>query len=371
LRRGLPHFIADYSATEDVWTRALPALTFLFAVEVIVNAPKKGFAIYQDVLVVAAAFAVLVAVWALGNAMRGRKPLARPERVGSFEVAFFVVVPALVPIVVGSQEGSALATVLFNIVVLAGIYVVTSYGLVSMTRWGFGRLTRQLEAIVSLVARALPLVALLVTFLFLTAEVWQTAGELNGVAYVLATSLFVVVGVVFLVSRLPRDIGELNRFDNVDEITELIADSPACELPVTTDAPDLGRREWGNVGLVAVFSQGLQIVLVSGLIGVFFVILGFLLVDEETTMSWAGSVDVLATWTLGDQELVITEQLLRVAGFLTAFTSLNFTVYLLTDETYRTEFRSEVVAELREAFAVRAVYLSYLEDQPSAKVLPT
>ena len=48
-----------------------------------------------------------------------------------------------------------------------------------------------------------------------------------------------------------------------------------------------------------------------------------------------------------------------VAGFLTAFSGLNFTVYLLTDQTYREEFRTEVVGELRQAFAVRAAYRRY------------
>jgi hypothetical protein len=65
---------------------------------------------------------------------------------------------------------------------------------------------------------------------------------------------------------------------------------------------------------------------------------------------------VLATVTVGHRNLVVTEELLRVAGFLTAFSGMNFTVYLLTDETYRREFRDEVLSELREAFAVRAVY---------------
>ena len=71
-----------------------------------------------------------------------------------------------------------------------------------------------------------------------------------------------------------------------------------------------------------------------------------LLVDEETTVDWAGQVHVLATISLGEQQLVLTEQLLRVAGFLTAFSGLNFTVYLVTDLTYRREFGDDVVREL-------------------------
>ena len=243
-----------------------------------------------------------------------------------------------------------------------------------MTRWGFGRLVRQLEAVTSLVARALPLLALLVTFLFLTQEVWQTAGDLRR-PYWLVVCLFPLVGVLFLVSRIPTDVRELNRFDDPHEIAPLCATTPVAQIP-TRDSlppPPLTRREWGNVGLVALFSQGVQIALVSVLIGGFFVLLGMLLVNEETTADWAGQVHVIATISLGEQQLVLTEQLLRVAGFLTVFSGLNFTVYLVTDLTYRREFRGEVVGELRQAFAVRAVYRARLNagSGPSTTLSPT
>jgi hypothetical protein len=35
-------------------------------------------------------------------------------------------------------------------------------------------------------------------------------------------------------------------------------------------------------------------------------------------------------------------------------------VVLLTDATYREEFLEQVVSDVRDAFAVRAVYLAYL-----------
>ena len=48
----------------------------------------------------------------------------------------------------------------------------------------------------------------------------------------------------------------------------------------------------------------------------------------------------------------------RWPGFLTAFSGFYFTVYVLTDATYRQEFLDEVLGEMRQAFAVRAVYLA-------------
>jgi len=41
-------------------------------------------------------------------------------------------------------------------------------------------------------------------------------------------------------------------------------------------------------------------------------------------------------------------------------------VYLLTDETYRREFRNEIVHELRQAFAVRCAFRQGLDGAGSA-----
>jgi hypothetical protein len=361
IQRGLPHFIADYNASQDIWTRALPTLTLLFLVEVVALAPNSDFPILSNTLVVIGVLAVVLGGWALVNRGRRRPLLARPNHVGSPELIAFVVVPALVPLVLGGQTRQSIGIALFNVVLLGAIYLFTSYGVLAMTRWGLGRLLQQLEAVVSLLARALPMMALLVAFIFLTAEVWQSAGTVHGLTYVILAGLFPLIGILFLTTRLPRDIGELNHFDSVEQMQPLLDDTPMQPARVELDpddVPGLSRREWGNVGLVALFSQGVQIAIVTLLIGVFFVVLGVLLVSEETTLSWAGQVNVLVSFSFGQRELVITEQLLRVAGFVMAFAGLNYTVVLLTDQTYRTEFREEVVAELRQSFAVRAAYLA-------------
>ena len=42
VRRGVPHFIHNYSATEDVFTRALPVLIFWFLLSSINGADVDG-----------------------------------------------------------------------------------------------------------------------------------------------------------------------------------------------------------------------------------------------------------------------------------------------------------------------------------------
>jgi len=69
LKRGLPHFIDDYSPTRDVLTRAVPLLTLIFLVEV-ANAPKRDFPIWLDVVAVAVGFGILLGAWMVANRIR-------------------------------------------------------------------------------------------------------------------------------------------------------------------------------------------------------------------------------------------------------------------------------------------------------------
>lgn len=364
LKRGLPHFIDGYSAQRDVFTRALPMLTFIFLVEV-VNAPKKSFPVWLDVIAVVGGFAILLGAWAIANRLRGRRALQRPDDIGLVEVAVFVAVPALLPIVFGQQYASAAATAAANMALVALVYFTTSYGVVPTVRWGIGKIGVQLEAISGLLVRALPLLALFVTFFFLTAEVWQSAGITTGLPYWFAIGLFVAVGVFFVLMRMPTDLRELGTFASWHEVGALVKGTPAehgfDDDGDPTAAIALSRRQRVNVVLVVLFSQAVQIVFVSLAVGLFFSVLGFLLVSRATIASWTGieadALHVLVSWHIGDRELLITDPTLRVAGFVTAFAGLQFTMSVLTDAHYRAEFRDEIVGEIRQAFAVRAVYL--------------
>ena len=360
--RGIPHFIGDYSASRDVFTRAVPTLTVVVVLELL-GALDSEWAWWVNLGVAAASLAALMGVWAVVNVLRKRPALAGPERVGATELAFFVLLVPAIDLAAG-QRLTALNTLLLNLVLVGAIYLATSYALLPITRWAAGRLWRQLGDVLGLLVRALPLLLLFVTFLFLTAEVWQVAASLDGPFLAVTMTLFVAVGVVFVVARIPLEVGALARFDSWADVAALVHDTPAAALqppggasPGTT--PRLGRRQWGNVGLVVLFTQGLQIVLVSAVIGLFFVGFGLLTITPATAAAWAGGdVHLLAERELWGRPVALTSELLQVAGFLTAFSGFYFTVYVLTDATYRREFLEEILVELRQAFAVRAVYLA-------------
>ncbi len=362
LGRGLPHFIEDYSARRDVFTRALPLLTLILLVE-LVGALNFEWAWWVNVFVAAASFAGLLAVWAVTNRVRGRPAFARPESVGGPELAVFVLVPAVLPLVAGGQALTAANTFAGNCLLLGLIYLGTSYGVVPMTRWAWGRLNEQLGALVRLMVRALPLLLLFVVFLFLTPELWEVAASLNAPFLALAIGLFVVLGVVFIIVRTPDEVGQLGHFDDADECAQLVEATPAAALgPLEPDgaaAPPLTRRQWGNIGLVMLFSQGLQILFVSVMIGVFLVAFGLIVVTPETATVWVGrDVHLIVDRRLWGREVGLSAELLQVAAFLSAIAGFSFALSLLTDKAYRDEFLKDVVREVRQALAVRVLYLS-------------
>src|SRR4051812_32067386 len=79
--RGIPHFIGGYSATRDVFTRALPALSVVLVLELL-GALSLRWAWWVNLGVAVASLGALLVVWAVVNSARGRPALTRPDRVG-------------------------------------------------------------------------------------------------------------------------------------------------------------------------------------------------------------------------------------------------------------------------------------------------
>lgn len=374
IRRGVPHFIDDYAATTDIWTRSIPMLTAGYLLGGLVALDLREWSWQKNVLVGLAVIAALVAGWSVINLVRRRPWAAMPDVVGTPELAVFVLGPSLPALVLG-QWSDALQSAIGGLVILAVVYVLTSYAVPALLRWAGGRVIAQLAALASLVARALPLLLLFTTFLFINAEVWQVAGTLDGVPYVATLGVFFLLGALFVLSRVPALLAGLNSFDHWDDVRHLVADTPAAPLAssrVGAIPPhELSIRQRVNLALVAVFSQALQVTLVAVLLSAFFVLFGFLAIPESTTAAWTAldSVHVLAGLEIGDRTLVVSEPLLRVAGFLGAFSGMYFTVLLSTDATYRDEFADDVAPQLRQALAVRLAYLDHRGRTDAAPTL--
>jgi hypothetical protein len=167
---------------------------------------------------------------------------------------------------------------------------------------------------------------------------------------------------MFATIRVPRQVGELTQ-EPWRVVKDRVEGTPAQALLPSvaeeeSDPPALSRREWGNVGLVVLISETLLVWLVSALMFVFFVVFGVLAISAGVIETWLGHApDTIATFHVFEQEMVLTGELIKVAGFLAGFCGLYFTVSVLSDSTYQEEFLSSLLDEVRQAVAVRAVYL--------------
>src|SRR5687768_11503691 len=336
-RAGLPLFIEDYSASTDVYNRVVPLLGLVFLGEML-GALNLEWSLAANVAAALGGLVILLVAVALINRRNGTPSLAIPQRVGKTELAAFVLLPALLPLIFGGQWRSALVTAVGNLALLAAVYAVVGYGLVWILRWVLGRLAGQLSSSLGLIAKALPLLLIFALLSFTTQEAWQIFPGVTTPIYLLIIGLFVVLGTLFLAVRIPAEARHLER-------------------EAAGEAPPLDRRQRLNVGLVMFVSQAVQVLIVSVALGAFFVAFGLLAINDEVRTGWFGSPgDVLVQFELLGEQLEITAELLRVAGGLAAFSGFYFAIAVFTDSTYRGEFLDEMSSEMRETFKARAEY---------------
>ncbi|HEY7476810.1 MAG TPA: hypothetical protein VIB62_01105 [Actinomycetota bacterium] len=338
-RDGLPNLIVDLSASEDIFTRAVPFLSLVFVVE-IVNALDVN-AEWTNLLLALGGAILLLGGFGILNLLRGRRFVSIPDKVGVPELAAFVVLPALLPIVFSGQVLFGVNTMLVNLAIVGLAYVVVGFGIVSIVRWAGVRFFVQLRASVTVLVRAVPLLLFFSLVMFFTTEIWQVFTATGRATYWTAMAMFLVLGAIFLTVRLPSIVREVAE-------------------PYVGSRP-LRRRERLNLAAVALISESLQVMFVSAAVWLFYVVLGSLLVAAEVRGAWLlGPDDVLWAIPWFGEQVQVTSQLVRVATGVAAFAGLYYAVTILVDSAYRDQFIDALSAELRGTFERRAEYLDLL-----------
>src|SRR3546814_16957671 len=105
---------------------------------------------------------------------------------------------------------------------------------------------------------------------------WQVADGFDGAFLTAGIGLFLLVGIAILLTRLPRELDRLAHFDDPDQVAAEVVGTPAAAQRAGAVSSDgaLSARQRGNVLLLALFSPGVQVVLVTGILGGFFVAFG-------------------------------------------------------------------------------------------------
>ncbi|MAT61004.1 MAG: hypothetical protein CMH41_05105 [Micrococcales bacterium] len=375
VRRGVPHFIHNYSATEDVFTRALPVLIFWFLLSSINGADVDGS--WRQMIFASLAGLGLLLLSGIGlNRLRNRPLLSRPQRVGWLEIAIFLVVPAALPVIFLQDWTVAWGILIDQIIVLIVVFAVTSYGLIAISVWSMRRLFKTLGQTFRLFTKALPLLLVGFMFLFINNESWQTAGTLDPALLWTVTGCFGVLSAIFLASQIPKELRNQNQFSSWDEAIMLADDAPVTmevkpHKPIETKK--LGKRQAGNLWLMVFVTQAFRLILVSILIGLLFISLGLLIIQPTTVELWTREPPEIvfsSSWQIFGNPVVLTIELLQVALFLGGFAGVYFSVYATTDKTLRSEFFEDTVHEVRQNLAARCIYLEnviYQEPIPAAQ----
>jgi hypothetical protein len=342
-RAGLPLFIAGYTATDDVFTRAAPLLALVFIGELL-GALNFEWSVLANLGAAAGGLAILLGAFGLLNRARRRPFWSPPDTVGPVELAAFVLLPAALPLIFGGQVTSAAVTAGANLTLLLLFWLGFGFALFSIVRWAATRIFQELAASFAALSRAVPLLLIFAVVLFVNTEMWQVFATVPEAFLAVIGVLLVALGTVFLVARLPREVRELER-------------------GVGGGGPPLTRGERINVGLVMFVSQALQVLVVTAAVGAFFVAFGALAVGPEVRESWIGSTgDALVRLHVLGERLTVTEELLRVSGGIAGFSGLYYAIAVLTDSTYREEFLEELTAQMRATFAARAEYRRLLAE---------
>ncbi|NDB04705.1 MAG: hypothetical protein EBX99_08670 [Acidimicrobiia bacterium] len=356
--RGVPHFIVDYSARTDIWTRAIPLLILAYLAGGLNALNLADWSAGRNIVAGGVTIAVLVLGWAITNLVLRRPFWSIPTEVGRPELAAFVIGP-VVPSAIFGQWGDAAQALIEGVVILGAIYLLAAFAVGQLIAWAIRASLKQVRMLGRLLVRALPQLLLFTVFLFINAEVWQVAGTLFGLPYFIGLVIFFILGAVFVLSGIPKMLDDLDDFSSSEEIARLIVDTPADGLPV----PDiherpLGRGEKLDLILVSTFNQAVQVTFVAIVLTAFFVTFGFIAIPLDTQIGWmsADTTNVFFTLTISGRELVMTESLIRVAGFLGAFIGMYFTVVLSTDNKYKEDFAEDTAPEIHKSLAVRLVY---------------
>jgi hypothetical protein len=361
LDRGLPFFIEGREIKIDdlVRGRSLVVLVLAYFGSLLLAVPSdKSLAV--RLLYAVGGLLLLLAVWAVTNLLRRQGALERPRRVGIVETAVFALGPAAVVAVLQQDPDPVLVALLADLTVLAVVVAAEVLDLGPIARWALVRTFAELSSLFSLVTRALPMLLLFMTFLFINTEVWQVCSALSLPVLWLTVAFFGVLAVGFLLVRLPEEVAAVNDQLGPSVVRRAVVGTPLAaydDALVEVDAQPLTRRQRINLLLVLLVSQISQVLLLSLSVWLFFLVFGRVAIRDSVVKTWIAQPGV-PHHTRVLEQLGVSNELLQVSIFLAAFSGLYFTVYAVTDATYRDQFFTRITDDLEKAVGVRAAYLA-------------
>ncbi len=251
LRNGLPQLAADHDPRADTLARLQPVLVVLFLL-VLALVLRPDWEWWKRVLAVLAGAALALAGLVAANLLHRRRPLARPVRVGFTEALVVVFTPALASLVLGDDPARAGWIALASIAVAVVLYALTSMGVLAPLLSQGRPALEGLRDTLAVAVRALPPLLAILLFLSLTAETWQTFGDLEGWRYGAVLIGFGLLASSILLLGLRAERAELASPDPGPDLARRARATPAAPLVergVEPSSPPLDRIERVNLAV--------------------------------------------------------------------------------------------------------------------------
>jgi hypothetical protein len=290
-----------------------------------------------------------------------RARLSRPR------VLLVLLIAVVVAGAAGLAVGLASGSVSFGLAVGAwvAVGVVAAYALFALRMhdiagWALRRAFASLGLLFPLATRALPMLMLFITFLFINTEVWQVTSAMDGGVLWSAVLFFGIAAGGFLLARLDEELDQFDDEIDAAELLEVMADTPlaATAQRLVDEGADLQAEaevtglQKANLVLALLVAQSVQVLLLAVAVFCFFIVFGVVAIQDEVIHSWLGDGHPVYPWGID----VVSRELAQVSVFLAAFSGLYFTVYAVTDDNYRRQFFTKIMRELARAVGARICY---------------
>jgi hypothetical protein len=368
-RRGLPAVVRGLE--RNLAVRVVPAVTWLglsdvlYDVLMIVDGDAEFpsrlenalFLVFYTVTLVSSVALPLVGAWLAANWARDRALDDRGSGPALVVIGAYVVVwPVGASLVEGTFRWSSLvASMLVSLVLVGLLLALTAVGMGSIFGWALRAAVRQLRSVGTMTSRSMPLLLLVTTFGFYTAEIWQSAGQIPREKIWLVLGFFAVLSGLFLRSVFAAELRGLITGWR-DRLTALPTDTFGDVGSVDGSAPAFTPLERANLFLILLLTQLLQALVFAMIVFAAFAVLGKLTVPDAAIKSWVGHDP--AQGELFGVQVPLSNDLVQVCLFIAAFSTLYFIATIVTDAAQRKTFFDPVLEHLQVSLAGRAVYLA-------------
>ncbi len=374
VRRGVPQFIEGYSTEQSMDARATPFIAVWIAIWTgIWWAGRSEIPLAWRMVAALASLAFVAVAYRTIMAARRRSIADRPPRFDLTDIVAFGILPAIPTLIVGRDVVASIFSALNVLFGIGVIYIVIAFGLIEIAVWALGRLRDHLLHIVTLLARTLPVLLILVVFLMFSAEIWEAAHALHGSELAAVLVLLLFIAVLLVVTTFRPEIRRLEVGTDHEIVRGDVQDTPAAAVAtplaeMALPAPSLTWLQRLNLDFVVVVNQLLQSFFVALLVMAFLVVFGLIVVPASVQVQWMGGpVTALVEFELLGEVRVLSAELLSVSALLSGIVGLYFTGLALTDSAYRAEHFTTVLGEVRQLLSVRAVYLAEVASEAAGR----